>query len=37
MIDTFGTLVLLAIPAFGAFIVIIEDRRVTAERKAQKA
>lgn len=31
MIDTVGTIVLLAIPVFGAFIVIIEDCRVTAE------
>lgn len=38
MIDTVGTLVLLAIPAFGAFIVIVEDSRVMKERKAaQKA
>jgi hypothetical protein len=37
MVDTVGTIFLWSLPLFAAVIVLIEDSRVTKERKARKA
>ncbi len=36
MVDITGTIILLAIPVLAAAMVLIEDSRVSAERKAAK-
>ncbi len=35
--NAIGEILLLSIPLFAALMVILEDRRISAERKAQKA
>ncbi len=37
MIDITGTILLLAIPVLATAMILIEDSRVSAERKAKKA
>lgn len=37
MIDTVGTIVLISIPLFTAFIILVEDKRTQADKAARQS